>query len=48
MQKTSVALEPQDIPKIALERLKIKEESLIKKVLISAKDKDDFLFTKAH
>lgn len=25
MQKTSVALEPQDIPKISLERLKIKE-----------------------
>jgi hypothetical protein len=48
MQKTSVALEAQDTPKVSLERLKIREEPLVKKPLISSKDKDDFLFTKAH
>lgn len=40
-------LEPQEIPKINLERLKIKDEGGRSSKLISSKDRDDFLFTKA-
>ena len=48
MQKTSVVIETQETPKINLERLKVREDKFIKKGLISPKDKEDFLFTKAH
>jgi hypothetical protein len=48
MQRTSVVLDGQDIPKINLERLKVKDESARNSKLISSKDRDDFLFTKSH
>lgn len=47
MQKTSVVIESQETPKINLERLKVKEEKS-KKSIIIPKEKDDYLFTKAH
>lgn len=37
-----------DIPKINLERLKVKDETGRNAKLISSKDKDDFLFTKSQ
>lgn len=40
LQKTSVVLEPQDVPKIVLERLKVKQDFGNKKHLITVKDKD--------
>lgn len=40
LQKTSVMLEPQDVPKIVLERLKVKQDFGNKKHLITVKDKD--------
>ena len=40
LQKTSVVLEPQDVPKIVLERLKVKQDFGNKKHLITIKDKD--------
>ena len=47
MQKTSVSRENDEVPKISLERLKSKEERG-KGGMITTKEKDEHLFTKAH
>ena len=47
MQKTSVSRENDDVPKITLERLRAKEERAKSKI-VTPKDKEEHLFTKAH
>ena len=48
IQKTSVMIDSQETPKITLERLKPREDRSMKKGIISPKDRDEYLFTKAH
>jgi other hect domain ubiquitin protein ligase E3 len=47
MQKTSVGRENDEVPKVELERLKARELRT-KEGLVTAKEKEDHLFTKAH
>lgn len=47
IQKTSVARENDEVPRVELERLKAREQR-IKEGLVTAKEKEDHLFTKAH
>lgn len=47
MQKTSVARENDEIPKIYLERLKTRDER-VREGLVTIKEKEDHLFTKSH
>lgn len=47
MQKTSVSRENDEVPKVFLERLKVRDERA-RIGLITAKEKEEHLFTKAH
>lgn len=47
IQKTSVSRENDEVPRITLERLRYRDERL-RLGLITAKEKEDHLFTKAH
>ena len=47
MQKTSVSRENDDVPKVILERLKLRDERP-RVGIVTLKEKEDHLFTKAH
>lgn len=47
MQRTSVSRENDEVPKITLERLKIRDEKT-RTGLVTIKEKEEHLFTKAH
>ena len=48
IQKTSVLRESEEIPKIYLERLKVREERTKDHKPLSMRDKDEYLITKSY